>query len=117
MRASYAARNYPLDDDIYRRVEQWLPQEPSVQVRRVLQESKLLMDFKRGQAVDRYLRRLAFEALCSTPPAQVDESNRQLLAILQDLAARIMVERPDAYGGRQRVQRILNRLYRGDPSQ
>ena len=109
MRVAYAARNYPLDDRIHRKVEEWLPEEPSAQVRQVLEESKLLMDFKRGQARDRSVRLRAFEALYSTPPAQVVESNRQLLETVRELVARIMSEHPDAYGGEERVRRILQR--------
>jgi len=107
MRAAYAARDYSLDDRIYLRVEEWLPDEPSDQVRQILEESKLLMNFKRGQAPDRSVRRLVFEALYSTPPARVDETNRQLLATLRELVARIMSDNPDAYGGEERVRRIL----------
>jgi hypothetical protein len=109
MRAAYAARDYPLDDRIHRKVKEWLPEEPSAQVRQVLEESKLLMDFKRGQALDRSVRRSAFEELYATSPTRVNERNRQLLATVRELVARIMADNPDAYGGQERVQKILRR--------
>jgi len=106
-RAAYAARGYPLDNRIYRKVEEWLPEEPDVQVRRVLEETKLLMEFKRGQARNTSLRQRAFETLYSTPAVQVDERNRELLRTIRELIARIISDHPDAYGGEEHVHRIL----------
>jgi hypothetical protein len=67
------------------------------------------MDFKRSQALDRLVRRRACEDLYATSPARVDGKNRQLLATVRELVARIMSDNPDAYGGQERVRRILRR--------
>jgi hypothetical protein len=88
LRAAYAARDYPLDGRIYEKVRSWLPEEPSPQVRPVLEESLLLMTFKRAQASERAVRR---EARASLAGDIVDSGspNRSLLETLRQLVARM----------------------------
>jgi hypothetical protein len=106
-RAAYAARDYPLDEEIYRKVVSWLNEEPSSQVRPVLEESRLIIEFKRGQASVRDVRVEAYETLLGIDAPEVNESNRTLLATLQEIAARRMRAEPERYGGARRVEAIL----------
>jgi hypothetical protein len=106
-RAAYAARNYALDKSIYKKVESWLSQEPSSQVLPILEESKLIMDFKRLQARDRDVRVRASEELLTLSSSDVEAENTKLLLALQELAERRMIEAPEQFGGTGRVRRIL----------
>jgi len=98
-RAAYAARGYPLDKRIYGQISAWLEQEPSSQVRPILEESKLLMDFKRTQAADKSVRSSACEQLLGTDPATLAQGNKSLHQRLSRLAAANSCAEKDRFFG------------------
>jgi hypothetical protein len=89
LRAAYVARNYPLDGRIYRKVLEWLPEEPSPQLLPILEESALLMHFKRAQSEERKISQPACDRLLGIDHAAVAEGNRALLSRLQELAGTV----------------------------
>jgi hypothetical protein len=85
-RAAYAAREYPLNGRIYRKLTSWMPHEPSSQVLPMLEESRLLMEFKRAQAADGSIRTRACEYILGLDESDLAQENRSLASRLRELA-------------------------------